>query len=250
MQDDAEKLPTRACRRAYQFEDVTIRSDGSGRIVESYFAVFGARSEVRDQDGHYWEENARSAFTKTLAEQRLNIPVFYNHARSLDGTPAGELSVPIGVQVDIRTDERGVWNAVRYFEDPFSDRILHGIKNKGIKGMSYSGRFIKSSRSYPQGRSRLGVITRQETALREFGPTPLPQFQEAEILGTRAQQVLRMLLAPNDDSLAWLGQFEGFTTLDAEPEAPSDTSEPEAVDQTEEPHLHSARSLAQRIREA
>lgn len=248
---EAERLPARECQRAYRIEDMTVRSDGSGRVVESYFAVFGVRSEVRDQDGHYWEENARSLFAKTLAEQGLNIPVFYNHARTLDGTPAGELSVPIGVPEGIEVQERGVWNAVRYFEDPFSDRILQAIKNKGIRGMSYSGRYLRSIKSYPQGRSKLPLIMRQEAALREFGPTPIPQFREAEILGTRAQQVLRMLLAPTEDSLAWLGQFEGLTTLnsDSAPEVPLGTSEQDAADTTEEPHLHSARSLAQRIRD-
>lgn len=250
-------LPVRACRRTFQIEDMTIRSDGSGRVVESYFAVFApVRSEVMDQDGHYLEENAPSLFTKTLAERGLNIPVFYNHARTIDGTPAGELSVPIGVPVEIRVDERGVFNAVRYLENPLADSILDGVRNRAIGGMSYSGRFIKSAKSWPSGRSRgkLPVIVRQEAAIREFGPTALPQFPEAAILGTRAQQVLRMLLAsPTDESLALLQQLEGLTTADGQPEdlTPDTSEQSEAVEQTEEPQSkHSARSLASRIRAA
>jgi HK97 family phage prohead protease len=250
-------LPGRACKRTFQVEDMHVRSDGSGRIVESYFAVFApVRSEVMDQDGHYLEENARSMFTKTLAERGLNIPIFYNHARTIDGTPTGEFSVPIGVPVEIRADERGIFNAVRYLENPLADSILSGIRAGAIKGMSYSGRFIKSTRSYPSGRGRgkLPLIVRQEAAIREFGPTALPQFPEAEILGTRAQQVLRMLLSePADASLSFLHQFEGLTTPHGEPEDPTIDTPVElgAVEQTEEPHhLHSARSLATRIRAA
>jgi len=208
-----------------------------------------------DQDGHYLEENAPSFLTKTLAERGLNIPVFYNHARTLDGTPAGELSIPIGKPLEIKADERGVFNVVRYLENPLADSILDGIRHKVINGMSYSGRFIKSTRSYPQGRARgrLPLIVRHEAALREFGPTAIPQFPEAEILGTRAQQVLRMLLtAPHDPAtLALLGQYEGLTTPDGEPEAPPpDTSEPSEAVVTDEPRKHSARSLASRIHAA
>jgi HK97 family phage prohead protease len=250
---DGELLPVRACSRAYQLEDMTIRSDGSGRVVESYFAVFQpVRSEVRDQDGHYFEENARTLVNKTLQERGLNIPVFYNHARTLDGTPTGELSIPIGTPLEINPDERGVFNAVDYLDNPLADSILNGIKRRAIRGMSYSGRFIKSVRSRPPG-SRLPLIVRHEADLREFGPTALPQFPEAEVIGTRAQQFLRMVLAAQDDPaiLALLGQqFEGLTTPVVEPEAlPSDTPESAgAVAVTDEPPMHSARSIPLRTR--
>lgn len=249
-----ELLTPRAVSRTYQLEDMTIRSDGSGRIVESYFAVFGVKSEVMDADGHYHEVNAPSLFTKTLAERGLNIPVFYNHARTLDGTPSGELSIPIGKPLEIKADERGVFSVVRYLDNPLADSILDGIRHKVINGMSYSGRFIKSVKSYPQGRGRgrLPLIVRHEAAIREFGPTAIPQFPEAEILGTRAQQVLRTLLAAQNTE-AWDQLFPGMelTTPDGEPEAPpQDTPEQAGAVSTDEPRQHSARSLAQRIHAA
>ena len=253
----AQLLAARPCSRTYQLEDMTIRSDGSGRVVESYFAVFAPiRSEVVDQDGHYLEENAPSLFTKTLRERGLNIPVFYNHARTLDGTPDGSLSVPIGKPLEIKPDDRGVFNAVRYLQNPLADSVLDGIRNKVINGMSYSGRYLKSTKSFPQGRGRgrLPLIVRHEAALREFGPTAIPQFPEAEILGTRAQQVLRMLLANpatlTAQDLALLGDFEGLTTPpQGEPEAPpADTPEGSGAVETDEPREHSARSISLRSR--
>jgi hypothetical protein len=48
-----EQLGTRPCSRAYALDDVHVRSDGSGRVVEAYAAVFNTRTEVMDQDGHY-----------------------------------------------------------------------------------------------------------------------------------------------------------------------------------------------------
>lgn len=262
---DGELLAARPCSRTYQLEDMTIRADGSGRVAEAYFAVFSPiRSEVVDQDGHYYEENASSLLTKTLAERGLNIPVFYNHARTLDGTPSGELSIPVGKPLEIKTDKRGVFSVVRYLDNPLADSVWDGIRHKVINGMSYSGRFIKSVKSYPQGRSRgqLPLIVRHEAALREFGPTAIPQFPEAEILGTRAQQFMRMVLAAQADPSIFAlmaQQFEGFTTPDGEPEAPPlDTSEQTEAVSTDEPQppaataprQHSARSLAQRIHAA
>jgi HK97 family phage prohead protease len=257
--DGAELLAARPVSRTFELEDMTIRTEGSGRVVESYFAVFAPiRSEVMDQDGHYLEENHPSLFKKTLAERGLNIPVFYNHARTLDGTPDGSLSVPVGKPIEIKADSRGVFNAVRYLDNPLADSILDGIRHKVINGMSYSGRYLKSTKSYPQGRGRgrLPLIVRHEAALREFGPTAIPQFPEAEILGARAQQFMRMLLAGTANPADLEAEYEGLTTPpEGEPEDPTpDTPEVGAVE-TEEPQpqrQHSARSmsLATRIRVA
>jgi HK97 family phage prohead protease len=254
-----EQLAARPCSRTYQVEDMTIRSDGSGRVVESYFAVFRPiRSEVMDQDGHYHEENDPALFNRTLRHHGLNIPVFYNHARTLDGTPDGYLSIPVGKPLEIKVDDRGVFNAVRYLDNDLANSVLNGIHHNVINGMSYSGRYLKSTKSWPQGRARgrLPLITRHEADLREFGPTAIPQFPEAEIMGVRAQQVLRMLLA-NPATLtaadyAVLSQQEGLTTPDVDPEAltPDTPASVGPVATDDPPAGHSARSLALRIRAA
>lgn len=247
-------LLPRAVSRSLVWDDMTIRSDGSGRVVESYFAVFDKQSEVRDQDGHYLEVNARSLVNKSLADKGLAFPVFYNHARTLDGTPSGEFSLPIGVPLEIKPDERGVWNAVRYLENPLADGVLGGIRGRAIRGMSYSGRYLKSTRQRGD-RGGLPVITRHEVALREFGPTPIPAFVEAEILGFRAaQQFLGALLAADaDERLRLLQQYEGLSTLDISEPAPlTDRTPAGAAVRSDEPATgHSARTpLRQRVHAA
>ena len=258
-----ELLAARPVSRTFELEDMTIRSDGSGRVVESYFAVFRPiRSEVVDQDGHYLEENDPRLFERTLKHHGLNIPVFYNHARTLDGTPDGYLSIPIGKPLEIKADERGVFNAVDYLENDLANSVLDGIRKKVINGMSYSGRYLKSTKrrpgSYARSKARLPLITRHEAELREFGPTAIPQFPEAEILGTRAQQVLRMLL--NDPTmlsaadLSLLADQQGLTTPEQDPEAPTSDTPTEGSVETDDPQpvLHSARSMSlrQRVRVA
>jgi len=248
----SDLLSVRSAARTYVVEDMTVRSDGSGRIVEAYMARFApVRAEIRDQDGHYWEEHSRSAFSKTLSDKGLRIPVFYNHARTLDGTPDGALSLPVGVPVEIRPDESGVFTATRYLENPLADHVLDGIKQGAIRGMSYSGRFLKSVKDRARSRGELPVIRRNEIALREFGPTPIPAYPDAAILGTRAAQFLAMLDTLPADKLAELmSQFELSTPFD-EPGISPGTATSAAARTVDEPHsaLRSA-SLRSRIRAA
>ena len=245
----SENLPRRPVARALLLEDMTIRSDGSGRVVESYFAIFDKPAEVRDQDGHYYEVNARSLFTKTLADKGLNFPVFYNHARTLDGTPAGELSLPVGVPVEITPDDKGVFNAVRYLDNPLADSVLGGIRSRAIRGMSYSGHYLKSTKSRTYKRGALPIITRHEVAMREFGPTPIPAHVDAEIIGFRAQQFLADLLAADtDERLRLLQQYEGLSTLLTEPASYSAGTPAGAATLADEPGVtHSARPMSLRM---
>jgi hypothetical protein len=176
--------------------------------------------------------------------------VFYNHARTLDGTPAGELSLPIGVPLEITPDDKGVFNAVRYLENPLADHVLGGIRSRAIRGMSYSGHYPKSTKSRTYKRGTLPIITRHEAALREFGPTPA--HAGAEILGFRAQQFLASLLAVDvEERLRLLEKFEGLSTLDTA--SLSGGTPPGAAILADEPGVtHSARSipLGARVRAA
>lgn len=181
-----ELLPVREATRTFAFEDVTIRSDGDGRTVEAYAAAFApVRAEVKDADGHYNEELTRSSFDKTIAERGLNFGVFYNHGKTLYGTPDGNLSVPIGVPLEVQRDDRGVFTATRYLDNPLADSILDGIKQRAILGQSFTGRMIKSVRTRAK-RGELPLITRSEVAMKEYGPTVFPVYGEAMILGTRS----------------------------------------------------------------
>lgn len=243
-----ELLPTRACNRAYAVEDLHVRSDGSGRIVEAYAAAFNVRTEIVDQDGHYFETLPPSSFNKTIRDKGINFGVLFNHARTVDGEPNPAATMPIGVPLEVKADDRGVFTATRYLDNPLADQVLDAVKNGAIKAQSFSGRFTKSVRSHPDGRGRgaLPLITRNEVDMREYGPAVFAAYKEAAILGTRAEQFVRMLLAmPAEKQASWLEQFEGLTTLDTEPEALTPDTPPDgAVDQVEEPLEQSARHSA------
>ncbi len=244
-----EMLPSRPVERSYRLDDLHVRSDGDGRTVEAYAAVFDTRTEVMDQDGHYHELLAPGAFTKTIADKApAGFGVLFNHGRTVDGTPNALATVPIGVPIDVRADERGVFTVTKYLDNPLANDVLDAIKQGAIRAQSFSGRFLKSARTYPEGRARgkLAQIVRHEVDMREYGPAVFAAYQAAAILGTRAEQFIRALMdTPTDKRLAWLEQFEGVTTP-LEPEPLPVGTPTRAAELAEEPREHSARPMSLR----
>jgi len=192
--------------RSYTIEDMTVRSDGDGRTVEAYAAAFNVPAEVRDQDGHYNEIITPGSFDKTINERGMRLTVLYNHGRTLQGTPDGTLSVPIGVPVEVpRADAHGVLTVTRYLNNPLADSILDAIKQRAITGQSFSGRFLQSKRTRESARGGLPTIHRNEVAWSEYGPTPMPYYMQAHVVGVRsAQSFVADIFAMDSDERAAL----------------------------------------------
>jgi len=176
--------------RSYLISDLSVRANGDGRTVDAYCAAFNTRAEIQDQDGHYEETITPGSFDKTIAENGVNVGVFYNHARTIYGTPADSFSVPIGVPVAApKADAHGVLTATRYLDNPLADNILDAVKQGAIKAQSFSGRFIQSKRIRAERAGALPQIHRNEVALREYGPTPFPAYGQAHVVGTRSAEL-------------------------------------------------------------
>jgi HK97 family phage major capsid protein/HK97 family phage prohead protease len=185
--------------RAFPLDDIRIlsRADGGdGRTVEAYAAVFMRPTEIWDADGHYDEQIDPAAFNATLTQRRTSIFCCYNHGKTLGGTPSDRWSVPIGTPVDMRTDAKGWLTVTRYNQDPDADRILEAIRNKSLRGMSFTGVFLRSdpelraghwSQYGPDESGALPLVTRMEIAAIEYGPTPVPAYDDAQIVGVRSR---------------------------------------------------------------
>ena len=181
--------------RAFPVEDIAV-SKTDGRTVEAFAAVFGSRAEVRDQDGPYQEEIAPRAFNRSLEHARRGtawrVGVFYNHGRTISGTPSDRASVPLGSPVHIEATSRGLLTVTRYNKTALADEVLESIRNGDITGQSFTGRFLQSEghrrgQKLTAGRDgSLPLVTRTEVALVEYGPTPFPVYADAEITGVRA----------------------------------------------------------------
>lgn len=257
MTEQTHSMPERLVERTYVLDDLTVRSDGSGRIVEAYAAVFSKRSEIHDQDGHYQEENSPTSFNRTISHKGpTGFGVLFNHGRTVDGGPNPAATMPIGVPIEVRADSTGVFTATEYLDNPLADWALNAIKKGALRAQSYSGRFLKSEKTYPSGRGKgLPLITRQEVDMREYGPAVFAAYNDAAILGTRAQSALeptvpltlflRSLLAGTpDERLELLQHFDMGTTLATEPTTdPIDNGTPPGpADSADDSQSHSNRS--------
>ena len=186
--------------RSFPVEDMHILRSGDGRTVEAYAAVFDTEAEIRDSQGHYLEVIDRSAFNRAVDKARPQgsrnywlTRCFYNHGMTLHGTPSERFSVPLGVTQDIRVESRGLLTVTRYNPTPLAEEILEAVKSGSITGQSFTGRIVRSDPNIGPGQSYrarrgadLPVVRRLELGLSEYGPTPVPYYADAEIVGVRA----------------------------------------------------------------
>ena len=230
--------------RSFALQDLAVRSGGDGRTVEAYAAVFDLPAEIKDGQGNYIEVIDRAAFNRTINNNSHRVGVFYNHGMNLHGQPSDRGSVPIGTPLEIRADDKGLLTVTRYNETPLADEILEVIKTGGIAGYSFTGRLIRSDPNRPPrggfGRDirtgQLPTVRRHELGLAEYGPTPMPAYSQAAIVGVRAalREELRALL---------------LTTPDGDPDYSYDTPDDSGL-VADDPHfMHSARqpSVKERI---
>ncbi len=189
-------------RRSFPLEDIRITrtADGGadGRTVEAYAAVFGIPAEIQDHQGHYSEVIDPKAFNKVIGDSRPQgardywlTSVFYNHGSTIHGESSERFSMPIGTTVDVRADSRGLLTVSRYNETPLADEVLELIRSGSVRAQSFSGALVRSTpalrrgeKHRPQG-GQLPTVRRLELGLREYGPTPFPAYQAAEILAAR-----------------------------------------------------------------
>jgi HK97 family phage prohead protease len=181
--------------RAFPLEDIAVSRTPDGRTVEAFAAVFNSPAEVADQDGHYAEQIHPRAFDATLAALRhgdgWRVPVVYNHGRTLAGTPSDRASVPLGTTLHMEATSRGLLTVSRYSRTPLADEVLESIRNGSITGQSFTGRFRTSDghrrgqKLTPNRDGSLLLVTRTTIDLVEYGPTPMPVYADAEIVGVR-----------------------------------------------------------------
>lgn len=182
--------------RILPLDDIEILSrakGGDGRTLVAYAATFGHRAEIHDQDGHYTEENHPQAFNKSIADKGVRFGVFYHHAKTLHGTPSERGSVPLGRPVQVKPDGRGLLTHTALNRNQLADEVLESVRNGDPMGMSFTGAYLQSDPQrapyYSRSDGSLQHVVRKEIALIEYGPTPIPAYADAAILGVRAAQL-------------------------------------------------------------
>lgn len=189
--------------RTYPIDDIDVQSgkvtcercgkDASGRMVDAYAAVFDTQTEIYDDHGHYMETIDRSAFNRTINNSSRNnfknVSVFYNHGKTLYGTPAEMYSLSLGHVAAIRSDAHGLLTSTHYGTHELADTVLTQIINGDISGHSFTGRTFRSDPDrVPRVNrsSELTVVRRLELGLQEYGPTPIPYYEDTRVLAVRS----------------------------------------------------------------
>ena len=219
---DTQIMQPLTYRRVYDLDGIEILSrakGGDGRTVEAYAAVFGVRKEIHDQHGDYIEENDPAMFNRTINNGAVKrAQVLYNHGFDARGKSGGLPTVPIGHPVEIKADKRGLLTVSRYNFSEFADTVLESIKNGDIRAQSYEGPIYRSTpMRVPKVRrgGPLPVVRRLEMGLKNYGPTPTPYFEEAEITAVRsaveiAEEVARLDAEQRDELIRALSTTPGW----------------------------------------
>jgi HK97 family phage prohead protease len=230
--------------------DIAVTGD-DGRTVEAYAAVFNVPARIRDQEGSYHEVIDPSAFSRAIdharpqgSRQHWLTGVFYNHGMTLHGESSSDFSVPIARTVHVEADTTGVLTVSRYADTQLGNDVLALIREGVIRAQSFTGRIIRSTpqlrpgqRYRPTPEGGIPTVRRMELGLSEYGPTPVPAYAEAAVVGVRSAvlgqdlRALRALLDVTPDQDEYPDEPDAELPDTASQEAPvvSDPASPPAA---------------------
>lgn len=189
--------------RSFALDDLVVRSEGDGRTVEAYAAVFGAPTEITDHYGHYFEVIDRSAFNGAI-KRGAKVSVLFNHGRDIYGNPSDKFSLPIGTPEQITADARGLRTVTRISRTALGDEVLELMRDGAIDGFSFTGRPLKSQRVQRSKPDDLDTIVRTELSLREYGPAVFRAYADARVVAMRAEDLADQIRDLDPDQVASL----------------------------------------------
>lgn len=189
--------------RSFAIDDLVVRSEGDGRTVEAYAAVFDKPAEVRDQYGHYFETIDRAAFDGVL-RRNVKPKVMFNHGRDIYGNPSDKWSAPVAVHRAAQADGRGLRVESWYINTPAGDEALELVRSGAVDGFSFSGKPNRSRTIAAARGEDLPTIVRQELGLAEYGPAVFRVYDDARVLAMRSQLLADEIGQLNPDQLAEL----------------------------------------------
>lgn len=130
------KPPPKLVLRAVDFRAADEETEGDGRTLEGYAAVFDTPTQINSWEGTFSEKIAKGAFRKTLKER---TPVLqFDHGRDYrTGT------VPIGAFDKIAEDDHGLSVLARLFDNPVVEPIRQAIEGRAITGMSFRFEIVR-----------------------------------------------------------------------------------------------------------
>jgi HK97 family phage prohead protease len=166
--------PPRLCYRAVEFR----ATEGDGRTLEGYAAVFDTPTRIDSWEGMFDEQIARGAFARTI---NARMPVLqFDHGRD-----ARTGSVPIGAIQELREDDHGLYVRAGLFDNATVEPIRQAIAGGAIDGMSFRFRVAPNGDTWAKRAGDVQLRTIREAELFELGPVVFPAY-EATTVGVRS----------------------------------------------------------------
>ncbi len=143
------------------------------------FAVFNEWTEIRSAwEGNFLERIAPGAFSKTIAENRGNMRVLFDHGH--DPTIGNK---PLGAIRDIAELTDGAHYEVDMFDTAYNRELIPGLE-AGVYGASFRFKVMREDFDKKPDRSDfnpdgLPERTITEAKVLEFGPVTFPAYEGA-----------------------------------------------------------------------
>lgn len=177
----------RACRAGLASRATEARASGSegpadGRTLYGHFTPFNVWSEIHSYfEGDFLERTVAGAFSKTIAENRANVRVLYDHGYDpqLGNKPLGPIDA-------LREESEGPYYEVPLLDTDYNRGFLIPALSSDppVLGASYRFNAVREEWDDDPGTSDhnpkgLPERTIKEVRLLEFGPVTFPAFPEA-----------------------------------------------------------------------
>lgn len=148
-------------------------------ILEGHFAVFNRQTEINSPfEGHFFEQLAPGAFTKTFQNRNSSMKVLLNHGKD----PSVGMK-PLGPIRDVGEDKTGAFYEVGMIDTAYNRDIAPGVE-AGLYGASFRFACVREEFNPNPKRSDTNPMGIPETTLlevkvREFGPVTFPAYADA-----------------------------------------------------------------------
>lgn len=184
-------------------DDVT---DGDGRTLAGYAAVFDQMTEIDSWEGTFLETIRKGAFRKTIRE-RTPVMQFDHGRHPLVG------SIPIGRITQLREDDDGLYVEGRLSDNWLIEPVRMAIRDEAVDGMSFrfevirdewrdnAGKLLKagelSELLWEAGDRGPLVRTLIELKVRELGPVVFPAYDGTSV-SVRAREMATTILGADE----------------------------------------------------
>ena len=162
---------------------VQLRDSGvDGRTLFGHFAVFNQWAEIDStREGHFLEQIAPGAFTRSFTDNRYRIKVLYDHGKDpqLGNKPLGKLQ-------ELREDDEGGYYEVELIDTPYNDEFVIPAARAGLLGASFrfsvpsdGAKWTMRPKRSDYNPSGLPERTINDTDVFELGPVTWPAYEGA-----------------------------------------------------------------------